>query len=306
MNRISRRDFLAGATAAAAGTAAMLRRQSALAAAKPAGQTITAGTDLVSLGNSGIKSTVLGFAPGTRGGREQFQLGQTEFVKLARHAYDRGLRYIDTADMYRTHIFVGFAVKEMPREKLFIQTKTRAKNAQWAKADIERFRRELQTDYLDSLLMHCMQQGSWPQDMRPVMDVLHEAKEKGRVKAVGISCHGWDPLTAAVDVDWIDVQLVRINPFGMKMDGEPKDVAGQIKKMCQKGRGMLGMKVYGEGSCDTIEKRFQSLKYVLGLGCVHAFTIGFSKPEQIDETLQSIEKATAQLAAERGHFPVVV
>ena len=129
--------------------------------------------------------------------------------------------------------------------------------------------------------------------MRPVMDVLYEAKEKGLVRAVGISSHGLPPLVASVDCDWIDIQLARINPFKAKMDAEPEDVAAQLKKLHDKGHGIIGMKIYGEDGLGSRERRFESLKYVLGLGSVDAFTIGFTKTEQIDETLELIEKATA-------------
>lgn len=288
MSRISRRDFLAGTAVAGVATLAGRFGFAAENAAK-----ITSGTDLVTLGRSGIKSTVLGVGTGTRGGREQLGLGQAGFVKMMRHAYDRGIRYIDTADMYRTHLFVRFALEELPREEMFIQTKTRAKHPEVAKADIERFRQEMNCGHIDSLLMHCMTTESWPTDMRPVMDVLTEAKEKGRVRAVGISCHGLPPVAAAVDCDWVDIQLARINPFGMKMGGKPEEMAALLKKMHEKNRGVIGMKIFGEGECDTPEKRFESLKYVLGLGSVDAFTIGFGSTKQIDETLDMIEKALA-------------
>ena len=129
--------------------------------------------------------------------------------------------------------------------------------------------------------------------MRPVMDVLQEAKRKGRIRAIGVSCHGWDPLVSAADAEGIDIHLVRINPFGAVMDGPVEDVAAQVKKMHQKGRGVIGMKIFGENGFGSREKRLQSLKYVLGLGAVDAFTIGFTSPEQIDETLQLIEQALA-------------
>jgi len=288
MSRISRRDFLAGATAAA-GAAALAGRFTLAAESK---SKVTSGTDLVTLGRSGIQTTVLGVGTGTHGGREQLGLGQTEFTKLIRHAFDRGIRYIDTADAYRTHLFVRFALEELPRDEIFIQTKTRAKHPEVAKADIERFRRELKVSYIDSILMHAMQTPTWPTDMRPVMDVLTEAKEKGRVRAIGFSSHGWDPLAASVDCDWVDIQLVRINPFQVKMDGPPDEVAALVKKVHDGGRGVIGMKVYGEDGFGSAEKRFQALKYVLELGCVDAFTIGFTSSEQIDETLDLIAKAT--------------
>jgi len=287
MSVVTRREFLAGS---AAGGLALLAPKFSPAAEvvnKP-----TSGTDLVTLGRSGIKTTVLGIGTGTRGGREQRELGQNGFTRLAREAYDRGIRYIDTADAYMMHMFVRFALRELPRDEMFIQTKTRAKHPEVAKADIERFRRELQIDQIDSLLMHCMTKDTWPTDMRPVMDVLSEAKAKGRVRAVGISYHGLPPLVASVDEDWIDVQLCRINPFGSKMDGKPEEVAPLLKKIHQKGRGVIGMKIYGETGFESPRRqRLESLKYVLGLGCVDAFTIGFSNAKQIDETLALIREA---------------
>jgi len=288
MSTLSRREFLAGAAAAGATAMAGLRTLAAPSAPK-----VVKGTDLVTLGKSKIKTTVLGIGTGTHGGREQRELGEEGFVKLARHAYDRGIRYIDTADAYRMHPFVRAALKELPREEIFVQTKTGAKDAQKAKDDIERFRRQLDTDYLDSLLMHAMGKGTWPTDMRPVMDMLYEAKQKGRVRAVGISNHSFEALAASVEPDWLDVNLVRINPFDLHMDGPHDEVAAQIKKIHQEGRGVIGMKVYGEGDFENDQQRLQSLKYVLGLGCVHAFTIGFVSPQQIDETLDLIEQATA-------------
>jgi predicted aldo/keto reductase-like oxidoreductase len=290
---ITRRQLLAGTTLAA-GSAALAGRWSyadqatAVAPAKP-----KAGSDVVTLGKSGIKTSVLGIGTGTRGGREQRDLGQEAFVRLAREAFDRGLRYIDTADMYKIHPFVQAALKELPREKMFIQTKTRAKDAATARDDIDRFRRELGLETLDTVLIHCMTKDEWPVDYRPVIDVLLEAKRKDQVRAIGVSCHSLEALVDAADCDWMDVHLVRINPAGNRMDSTPENVAAQIARMRDKNRGVIGMKIFGEGDFKDRQQRFKSLKYVLGLGTVQAFTIGFSSAEQIDETLELIEQATA-------------
>jgi len=288
MSRITRREFLAGTAAAGAAAYAGQFGFVGEASAK-----VTSGTDMVTLGKTGIKTSVLGIGTGTYGGREQRELGQAGFTKLVHDAYDRGIRYIDTADMYKTHAMVANAIKGLPREKLFIQTKTTAKDAAAAKADIERFRKELQLDQLDTLLMHCMQSGTFPVDMRPVQEVLLDAKAKGRVRAIGVSCHGWESLSASVDCKDLDVQLVRINPFEAKMDGEHDDVAAQIAKMHAKGRGIIGMKIYGESGYDSPEKRAEALNYVLGLGTVDAFTIGFKDIGQIEETLAMIKQSLA-------------
>lgn len=289
MNVVSRRTFLAGA--AASGLAAL--GWPVRAWAHPHPPALKSGADMVTVGRTGIKTSVLGIGTGTYGGREQREIGTDHFRAMVRAALERGVRYIDTADNYHTHVFVQIALQGVPRDQYFIQTKTRAQSAEVARADIERFRRELRVDYIDSVLMHCMTTGDWPNKMRPVMDVLYEEKQKGRIKAVGVSCHGWDPLAASVETDWCDVQLVRINPFGLKMDGKPEDVADAVKKMHDAGRGIIGMKIFGENGLDSREQRLQSLKWVLGLGCVDCFTIGFSKIEQIDETLALIAEALA-------------
>jgi predicted aldo/keto reductase-like oxidoreductase len=300
MSRISRRHFLAG-LGALAGAAAFSGRfvWAARQTPKVSIAEIKSGSDVVPLGRTGIQTSVLGIGTGTHGGRDQYDLGQAAFTKLVRHALDRGITYIDAADAYRTRDMVRPALKGVPRDRYFVQTKTRAKTAEDAKADVDRLRRQLGIDEFDTLLMHAMGQGNWPVDMRPVMDVLHDAKEKGRIKAVGVSCHGLDPLVASAGNDWIDVHLVRINPFEMKMDGTPDQVSAEIKKMHALGHGVLGMKIFGETGYDGPEERLQALRYVLGLGCVHAFTIGFTSTAQIDETLGMIEQAADLNRAER-------
>jgi predicted aldo/keto reductase-like oxidoreductase len=298
MSRITRRGFLS-ATAALTASVATGRHsgwsfaaETATTAAEPI--RIKTGVDLMTLGASGIKTSVLGMGTGTRGGREQRELGPDRFTRLVHEAYDLGLRYIDTADNYKMHDYVRRALKEVPRHELFIQTKTPAKEASKARADIDRYRKEMGIEQLDSVLMHCMRRKGWVEDMRPVRDVLLDAKRKGQVRAVGVSCHGMDPLVDSVDCDDLDIHLVRINPTGIaaKMDGAPTQVAEQIKRMHAKGRQIIGMKIYGEGAFQSRQQRLDSLKYVLSLGCLSAFTIGFKDVQQIQETLELIQDAS--------------
>lgn len=291
MTPLSRRDFL-GQSAFAVGALAV--GNSAAKAAEP--RVLKSAADEVTLGRTGIKSSLLGMGTGSTGVRHssnQVKLGQEGFTKLVRYAYDHGIRYFDVADQYGSHIFLREAIRKLPRERLYIQTKTRATTADVARADLERFREELGTDYIDTLLMHCMQKKDWPTDFRPVMDVLSEAKEKKWVRAVGVSCHGMDPLRTATTCDWVEIDLARINPVGVKarMDGTPDEVVPCLKTMHEQGKGIVGMKILGEGTFKTQEERLRSLKYVLGLGCVDCFCIGFEKPEQIDEIVGLIDTA---------------
>jgi len=230
MSMISRRQFLA-TTSLAAGTALLagrfaLAEEPAVAAPAKA----KSGTDLVTLGKTGIKTSMLGIGTGMNGGSEVRNLGQDAFVRMVREAYDRGIRYIDTALAYRTHPFVAAALKELPRDEMFVLTKTGAKNADIAKADIERSRKELGVETIDTLLIHCMTRKQWPVDMRPVIDVLLEAKQKGQVRAIGVSCHDLSALADSVDLDAMDVHLVRINPFRVQMEGTPDEVSADARK----------------------------------------------------------------------------
>jgi 1-deoxyxylulose-5-phosphate synthase len=292
MSVLSRREFL-GQSAAAVGA---LAAAGPLATAAPA-RRIHSPTDQVVLGKTGVKTSLIGLGTGSVGVKRssnQVKLGQEKFTRLVRHAYDRGITYFDTADQYGSHIYLREALRGMPREKLYLQTKTRATNAAVARADLERFREELGTDYIDTLLMHCMTKGGWPADFRPVMDVLAEAKAKGWVRAIGVSCHGLAPLQAAVKSDWVEIDLARINPVGGnkgRMDGTPQEVAACLRSMHDQGKGIIGMKILAEGTLKKPEEQLKSLQFVLGLGCVDAFVIGFESPEQIDQILRLTETA---------------
>jgi predicted aldo/keto reductase-like oxidoreductase len=294
MSHPSRRDFL-GQSAVAVGALAA----ASLPAAAEEKRKLTSGADLVPLGKTGIKTSLLGMGTGSVGvghTSHQVQLGEAGFVKLFGHAWDAGIRYFDVADQYGSHLYTRAAIKQLklPREKLFLQTKTHASTAEMARADLQRFREELGVEYIDSLLLHCMTKESWPTDLRPVMDVFAEAKSKGTVKAVGVTCHGIEPLRSAVKCDWVDIDQARINHVGGKegvMDGTVDQVVECLKEMHKQGKGVLGMKILAEGKLKTPEDQLKSLRHVLGLGCVDAFVIGFEKPEQIDQIMKLIETA---------------
>jgi predicted aldo/keto reductase-like oxidoreductase len=292
MSKLTRRDFL-GQSAAAVGA---LAAGGLLARAADEPRKLKSAADQVTLGRTGIKTSLLGMGTGSTGvqhSSNQVKLGQEKFTRLVRYAYDRGITYFDTADQYGSHIFLREALRGLPRDKLYIQTKTRAVTADQARADIQRFREELGVEYIDTLLMHCMTKDSWPTDFRPVMDALHDFKAKNWVRAVGVSCHGMDPLRAAVKSDWVEVDLARINPVGKeaRMDGTPEEVVPCLRSMHEQGKGIIGMKILGEGTFKTPEERLKSLRFVLGLGCVDAMVIGFESPEQIDEITRLIETA---------------
>lgn len=295
MSRITRRQFISQTTAAAALVAGT---QNA-----PAQQrTPPTAIDRVRLGRTGIEATRLGFGTGSQGGRVQRELGQNGFTSLVRYAFDRGIRYFDLADSYRSHVLFKPALKSLPREELFIQTKIRAKDAKQVPAALERFRQEAGTDYFDSVLIHCVNTDDWPKVLEPMTDALAEAKEKKIIRAHGVSCHGLPGLSATPGSDWVDVGLVRINPQGTHTDGPTAEwgVPGQIdqalvhiRKLHESGKGVIGMKIIGNGDFRDAADRDKSIRFVTSLDCVDAFVIGFKSNQEIDEAIGRINAALA-------------
>jgi predicted aldo/keto reductase-like oxidoreductase len=169
----------------------------------------------------------------------------------------------------------------VPRDKVTVLTKTWARDPATARADIDRFRKELGTEYLDICLMHCLTEGDWTERYKGVMDVLSEAKEKGIIRSHGCSCHSIEALRAAAKSPWVEVDLVRMNPIGSHMDADPDTVAGVVREMRAAGKGIVGMKILGQGDMRT--RQDDALKFALSLGLLDAFTIGAeSKAEQED------------------------
>lgn len=240
--------------------------------------------DTVTLGRTGIKTSRLAMGTGTVGtGHHSHQtaLGIKGLSELLLNGYDQGLRFFDSADSYGSHPHVAEALKHVPRDKVTVLTKTWARDPKEARADLDRFRRELGTDYLDICLMHCLTEGDWTERYRGVMDVLSEAKEKGIIRSHGCSCHSIEALRAAAGSPWVEVDLVRINPIGSHMDADPGTVVDVLRKMRAAGKGIVGMKILGQG--DLGNRQDEALKYALGLGVLDAFTIGAeSKAEQED------------------------
>jgi 1-deoxyxylulose-5-phosphate synthase len=194
---------------------------------------------------------------------------------------ENGVRFFDAGDSYGSHAHVAEALKHVPRDNVTVLTKTWSRDAASARADLDRFRKELGTDYLDVCLMHCVTEGDWTERYKGVMDVLSEAKHEGIIRSHGCSCHSIEALRAAAKSPWVEVDLVRINPIGSHMDADPATVVNVLREMRATGKGIVGMKILGQG--DMRGRQDEALKYALSLRLLDAFTIGAeSKTEQED------------------------
>jgi aryl-alcohol dehydrogenase-like predicted oxidoreductase len=300
----SRRRFLKHSTYAAGALAlasdGLLRAQTA---APPAGK--RAATDLVPLGNTGLKISRLGMGTGSSNGRVQTDLGRDGFTKLVHHAYDQGIRFIDCAQSYATFTWIADAIKGLPRENLFIQSKIDGQPADML-AVIDSHRKNFNTDYVDSMLIHCMVKTGWTDDFKRAMDAFDQARDKKWIASKGVSCHSLPALRAAIASDWTQVHLVRVNPQGRRMDGpeeqmwspvdpghDPAPVLAELKTMRAKGRGVIGMKIIGDGTFVDPDDREKSIRFAMSRPELDAIVIGFKSADEIDEAIKRMNAALA-------------
>jgi predicted aldo/keto reductase-like oxidoreductase len=294
---LNRRDFLK--TSAAALSVGFGARDLLAAGKRTA-------TDQVTLGHSGVKLSRLGIGTGSNNGQVQRDLGQDGFTNLVHAAYERGVTYIDTAHNYQTHGMVREAIRGIPREKLYIQTKMPWDRPQFydhPTEALDKFRSELGVEYIDSVLLHCATKSSWPTDLRPMQDAFSEAQHKGIIRIKGVSCHGLPALRAATTVDWVDVHLARVNAQAHHMDGaagafgEPGDRESAMKELAAmhaKGHGVIGMKLIGNGDFTDAADREKAMRFVMTCGCVDAVVVGMASIAQLDETIGRMNRILAE------------
>lgn len=298
MTHLNRRQFLG---AAVCGTATL-----ALSSCSSLKQhTRRTAVDQVPLGKTGLKISRLGMGTGSNSGNVQRALGEQGFRDLVHYAYDQGITYFDCAQSYRTFEWIGGAIKGLPREKLFILSKVPGKPENVLQT-IDKHRQTFQTDYVDALLIHCMVKDAWTDEYKRVMDAFNEAKEKKWIRAKGVSCHTLPALRIATSTPWTDVHLVRVNPQAKHIDGmedsweksgtDINPVLAEIKTQHAKGRGIIGMKIIGNGDFTKPEDRERSIRFAMAQPEISAVTIGMKSRAEVDEAIQRMNQALAEQA----------
>jgi aryl-alcohol dehydrogenase-like predicted oxidoreductase len=245
----------------------------------------------VPFGSTGLTVSRLAFGTGSHGWdhrSEQTDLGIEGLARLLCAAYDAGVTFWDGADMYGSHPHLARALQTVPRDRVVITTKTLASTGREATRDVERFLRELHTDVLDVVLLHFLSDPAWPDSRAGAMEALSRAKEQGKVRAVGISCHSLGAMRAALASPWVEVILARINYDGVNMDGRPSEVVPLLEQLYDAGKAVYAMKVLGCGALVADPRK--AIEYVLGLGVVYAQSIGMSRPEQIAQNVALMEE----------------
>ncbi|MBZ0255160.1 aldo/keto reductase [bacterium] len=300
MSDISRRSFL---NRSLAGASAILASPAICQAAESKPKASRSAFDRVELGKTGIKVSRLAQGTGMRGSArssEHTRMGQEKCSQILRHGFEKGLNFYDMADLYGTHPFVRNALKELPRDEYVMLSKLWFREADWNKPsggaieEVHRYCKELGTDYLDVCLIHCITNDRWTEELTHVREDMEKLKEKGVIRAKGVSCHDLGGLKIAASDPWTEVIFARINHKGgrqYKMDGTVEEVTEVIKTARANGKAVVGMKIFGEGTLVKPEEKDASMKYVAGNDLVDAMTVGMTEVAQVDDTSERLTRA---------------
>ena len=293
MVRSTRRDFLKTGVAATV--------LSGIGGVAGLAQTKRSATDWVTLGKSNVKVTRLAFGTGTFSGRVQRELGQPEFTRLVRYAYDRGIRFFETAESYHEMPeMLAIALKGVPRDSYRLMMKYSTPASGDPAPKIDQYRKQLGTEYIDILLLHCLRPPTWSSDYASLQDGFSEAQQKKIILARGASVHGLPALRTFPGNQWLEIAMIRMNHNGTKMDtpemrdmdapGHVDEVVAHTKQVHAQGMGVISMKLCGEGRFTRAEDRDAAMKFAMNLGCVDSVTIGFKNTAEIDEAIERMSR----------------
>ncbi|SHJ06872.1 Aldo/keto reductase family protein [Tangfeifania diversioriginum] len=261
-----------------------------------AGTTKKFASDKVILGDTGIEVSRLAMGTGTNGyansSNQKRKLGLKGLTNLLRTGYDEGVFFWESADQYGTHPHLKEALKAVDREKVVLLTKTHARTEKEMKADLDRFRKEMGTDYIDMVLLHALTNPRWNENRKGAMEYLSRAREDGIIRAHGVSCHSLGALQTAADEPWVQVDLARMNPAGVRMDAEVPTVVKVLQNMKAKGKGVIGMKILGGGQLRG--KVDEALQYALAQEYLDSFTIGSESIDEFQELTRKIPAASVR------------
>jgi aryl-alcohol dehydrogenase-like predicted oxidoreductase len=291
MDQLSRRNFLKAGVAAGA-----LAGVSTLHAEK---QTATS---LVTLGKSDVKVTRLALGTGSFSGRIQQEIGQDGLTRLVHHAYDRGIRFFETAESYgQSQQMLGVALKGIPRESYVLMSKVTTTDGIDPHAKLDELRANSATDYFDIMLLHWQHTGTWPQDTRHWQDAILQAEHKQTIKSHGASVHGLPALRQVPGTDWLQIAMIRVNHKGTRMDAEEHDadvlgnvseVVDHVQQARKAGMGIVSMKLIGEGVFNH-EDRQRAMRFAFKNAGVDSVTVGYKSTAEIDEAIDNLNLALA-------------
>lgn len=253
-----------------------------------------------------VETTRLGMGTGMSGYNHSSQLtrmDRTKAIRLINHCYDLGIRFFDCADLYGTHEIISTTLKDKPRDSYTLSSKLWPHNLGDTPPDgvaiVKRFLQELNTDYLDLLQIHCMMKPDWQDDYSRYMEALEKCKEEGLIRGHGVSCHSLGALQNAAENQWVDAIHIRLNSTGTRMEGSFEENVSAAQKAQDNGKGIICMKLIGEGTIKKLEERQKSIDKVIRSQVVDVYIVGFEEEWQVDEFIENVSLSLKAIESEQ-------
>lgn len=240
------------------------------------------------LGNTGIQVSRLCFGSLTM---TPFQAGLSieDGAYLIEYAYNKGINFIDTAEIYENYEYIKTALKGIKREDFVITTKTYAYTKEMAKESLELALRELDTDYIDIFLLHEQESIHTIRGHFEAIEYFLKAKEEGKIRSIGLSTHRISGAAAAREVKEIEILHPIFNKYGIGIqDGNVEEMLEEINKVNSLGKGIYAMKPLGGGH--LIKEAESAFNYVKSIESIHSIAIGMQSIEEIDANISLMEK----------------
>ncbi len=292
MSLHSRREFLK-TTSAAAGALAFTGPPALSATRQTA-------TDWITLGKSNVKVTRLAFGTGSFSGQVQRDLGQDGFTRLVRYAYDRGIRFFETAESYGDmHRMLGIALKGIPRESYQVMSKVTTRPGTNPQEKFDELRKLANLEYFDIMLLHFQHSATWPADSSKWQDGILEAQSRKAIMSHGASVHGLPALRQVPANKWLDIAMIRMNHKGKSMDAEDYGTGGlgnvpevvtHVQETRKAGMGVISMKLCGEGTFNR-EDRQAAMRFAFRNAGVDCVTVGYKNTAEVDEAIENLNLA---------------
>lgn len=232
------------------------------------------------LGKTGIEVSPLCFGSLTFS-RFQANLSLKKGTELLVYAREKGINFIDTAEIYDNYAYIREAIKEVGRERWVITSKAYCYDTETAEKSVKKALDELDTDYIDIFMLHEQESLLTLKGHREALKRLKRFKDEGIIRAVGISTHFIGCVNATALFPEIEVIHPIINQRGIGIqDGTPLEMLHAIEARHKKGIGIYSMKALGGGH--LIQNSREALRWIRKQPGIDSTAIGMQSKREID------------------------
>lgn len=241
----------------------------------------------IELGNTGIIVSKICFGSLTMT-PFQANLSVENGAYLIKYAYDKGINFLDTAEIYDNYSYIREGIKGISREKYVLSTKSYAYTKELAQMSLEKALKEIGTDYIDIFLLHEQESEYTVKGHYEAIEYFLKAKDQGKIRAIGISTHRVAGAKALLKYKELDIIHPLVNMAGIGIhDGTVNDMLNVLEQLYNMGKGIYSMKALGGGH--LIDRSKEAINFVKNIPFIDSIAIGMQSCDEIDANIQLID-----------------